>query len=470
MKSATLPDAPARARAFAAVLAESPHEIREHVATAFRPGARIDFEGLGPKETVLDGGWAVRYARLIRGLDVLHVEATDAETVRLIVRELRPLASGRALIECAVEPDPPRRIVTWGHQSMDYAPDPRPDWASRTAALESVLDDLAADSLFSGVVLLRHHGRRAIFSRGFARLNPTRSNDPSTRLNIASITKLLTAVAVLRLAGRGLVALDAPVSAILTADLPQFLAPITIRQLLTHTSGLPEEAPADAEGTGAETPAHAGGWLAALDRVQLQWEPGTAFGYSNAGYAVLGSVIEAAFRRPYFVAITELVLKPAGLSSTAFADTASPGERTAIGYGYEGDDDPVPRRPNLDAGLGRGAPYGYATSTVEDLERLIDAIVARRILSGGQAEAILRGAIPMGDGGRRAGCGMFADQIGSTTVSTTNGAGPGISAWLDVAPEADYLAVVLANQPKPAAHRVGRFIRSVVFRAGTPSV
>jgi hypothetical protein len=155
------------------------------------------------------------------------------------------------------------------------------------------------------------------------------------------------------------------------------------------------------------------------------------------------------------------------MSATAFENTslASPGR--ALGYRYASDEERLPRLDNLDAGLGRGAPYGYATSTVADIERLLLAVNERRIISDTSASRILDGQLPTGEPGRFAGYGMFVEEHAGRMVITSAGAGPGVSAWLDFVPESGYRAIVLSNSPKPAAHRVGRFLRSRLLDSPT---
>jgi hypothetical protein len=76
-------------------------------------------------------------------------------------------------------------------------------------------------------------------------------------------------------------------------------------------------------------------------------------------------------------------------------------------------------------------------------------------------ERILGGKVETGQPGRRAAFGMFTEVVGNRRIATLSGAGPGISAWLDVVaePQVAYLAIVLSNRPKPAAHIVGEELR-----------
>jgi CubicO group peptidase (beta-lactamase class C family) len=326
--------------------------------------------------------------------------------------------------------------------------------------LPSMLDDLAVADRFSGTVLVRMAAGRFILSRGTADRQAVTRNGPATRFNTASITKLFTAVAACRLSEAGALDLHAPISSWISPGELAAVERVTPHHLLNHTAGFPEEIP-DPELPLAGRAG--GGWIAPLRGLQPLFPPGTAWQYSNAGYAILGEIIERITGEPYFDAIERLVLHPAGMTASGFEDTSTAAAGRAIGYQLLGDDGAAPGLDNRDSGLGRGAPFGYASSTVEDLERLIDAIVSRRIVDDVDAARILHGAAPTGEAARFAGYGMFRERAGGTDIVTTAGAGPGISAWLDAVPGANYLVIVLSNYPKPAAHHLGRLLRSLAF-------
>lgn len=131
---------------------------------------------------------------------------------------------------------------------------------------------------------------------------------------VASTSKIYTAAAITALVERGLLTFSRNVSAVL----PEFMGTgrerITLRQLLTHTSGLAYESPAMAELLAAKTP---------LDRIvdeaftlPLLFEPGTDQRYSDLGYALAGRVAETASGKPLSELVQELVLTPAGLANT----------------------------------------------------------------------------------------------------------------------------------------------------------
>ena len=161
---------------------------------------------------------------------------------------------------------------------------------------------------------------------------------PDTIYHWWSMTKVPTAIAILQLHDAGLLHLDDPVS----RYLPYFevtyngeaTLPITIRQLLRHTSGLPDPMPAMI------------GWVHFEDRVfnqtellkqhlpqysQLKFEPDSTSGYSNLGYLVLGAVIEKVSGLSYETYIQDHILAPLGMSDTGFLYDHGSSDAVAVG-------------------------------------------------------------------------------------------------------------------------------------------
>ncbi|MFE5342461.1 serine hydrolase domain-containing protein [Isoptericola sp. NPDC056578] len=179
---------------------------------------------------------------------------------------------------------------------------------------------------------------------------------PGTAFRIGSITKPMTAVAVLRLAVAGRLGLNDPVGRYL-ADAP---APdATVAQLLTHTAGLAAEPP------GPWWERHgAGSWAELVaSGVERLWEPGERHHYSNVGYAVLGRLVEEAHGRSWDAVLRDEVWAPLGMTGTG---RTPPGE-AAVGYAVHPDADTVLVEPV--AAYGAMGPAGEVWSTPADLVR-----------------------------------------------------------------------------------------------------
>jgi CubicO group peptidase (beta-lactamase class C family) len=188
----------------------------------------------------------------------------------------------------------------------------------------------------------------------------------TSAFRIASMSKSFTALAIVRLRDEGRLQLDEPASKyipelkkakLLTTDAP----PVTIRHLLIHAAGFPEDNPwGDRQ-------------LAASDKDLLELAgtalfsttPGTAYEYSNVGFALLGLIISVVARQPYQQYITEKILKPLGMHNTVWEYAKVPGSKLALGYRWNGKE--WKEEPLLHDGA-YGAMGGLIT-TLEDFEK-----------------------------------------------------------------------------------------------------
>lgn len=186
---------------------------------------------------------------------------------------------------------------------------------------------------------------------------------------IASMTKSFTAMAIVRLRDEGKLSLDDPVSKYLPelADLEyptRDARVITIRDLLTHSEGFPEDNPWGDQQL-AQSRETMSRWMRA--GIPFSTSPGTAFEYSNYGFAMLGEIVERVSKTPYEVYVRKTILVPLGLTTTTFDAGAVPRDRIALGYRWE--DETWKPEPALDHGS-FGAMGGLWTST-HDLARYV---------------------------------------------------------------------------------------------------
>ncbi len=193
--------------------------------------------------------------------------------------------------------------------------------------------------------------------------------DADTVFRIASMTKSFTAATLVSLRDEGVLALDDPVARYVpeladlrgpTRDAP----PITIRHLLTMSSGLATDDPWGDRQQSLDLRA-----FTELLRGPLTfaWTPGTRFEYSNLGYGILGRVITNVAGREYREVVRERILDPLGLASTGFLAEEVPPDRLAHGYLWR---DGAYQREPMD-GYGALASMGGIFSTVRDLSRWV---------------------------------------------------------------------------------------------------
>jgi D-alanyl-D-alanine carboxypeptidase len=173
------------------------------------------------------------------------------------------------------------------------------------AALEW-LASTAAPSVSIAIVL---DGRLAYaMAYGAARVNPKVRSTPSTRYAIDSVSKEFTAAAILLLAEQGRLSLDDPVS----RWFPQLRAAgaVTLRQLLTHTSGIRDYWPQDFLTPEMTRPTTTSGLIDEWAQRPLDFAPGTDWQYSNTGYVLAGAVVQKVSGEPLFEFLGRYVFQP----------------------------------------------------------------------------------------------------------------------------------------------------------------
>ncbi|GAA2250740.1 hypothetical protein GCM10010232_43310 [Streptomyces amakusaensis] len=196
---------------------------------------------------------------------------------------------------------------------------------------------------------------------------------------LGSIAKIYTATLIMRLVESGQLDLDASVADIL----PEFSIPdpavareITVRRLLSHTSGLTCDFTYDS-GRGDDCLAK---YVEAAGNVTLDCPPGTAISYSGIGYNVLGRITEVVTGKVWDEALKDLLLAPLGVTHTMTLPEEALRFRAAMGHLGEPGQEPEPA-PSWDLMPRSAGPYGRVLSTAGDLARL-----ARMHLNGGLAE------------------------------------------------------------------------------------
>ena len=193
--------------------------------------------------------------------------------------------------------------------------------------------------------------------------------DADTVFRIASMTKSFTALAILKLRDAGKLSLDDPVGRYVpevgTWQLPtNDSGPITIRHLLSHTAGLPEDNP-QGDRVLDMTPEGFSAWLKA--GIPFASATGSEFEYSNLGFMILGSVVTRVSGRPFQTYVTEEILLPLGMRSTYWSLAAVPKDRLA--HGYRKDKESLVAEPMLEDGA--GAAMGGLMTSSRDLARYV---------------------------------------------------------------------------------------------------
>lgn len=261
------------------------------------------------------------------------------------------------------------------------------------AAIERFVEQQMQALRIPGLALAVVQDDQIIYSRGFGVTGPDgRAVTPQTPFQIASLTKPMTGLAIMQLVEAGKLALDAPVQ----RYLPWFrvvdeaggfpgAAQITVRHLLYHTSGLPEAVGVEYYYSGDARPNALEERVRALHTVQLNRPVGSAYGYANAGYWVLGLLIEKVSGQSYETYMRTHLFAPLQMAqtftdwTTARANGAASGHRYWFGV-------PVASAFPIDRA---GLPAGGVVASAEDVAHFLIAQ-----LNGGRfgATAILSAA------------------------------------------------------------------------------
>lgn len=192
-----------------------------------------------------------------------------------------------------------------------------------------------------GAAVLVMQGDEVLISEGsgYANLEWRQPASAQTSFRVGSITKIFTAAAILQLVEDGMLELDDPVSTWLP-DLPAVLGQPTLRQLLSHTSGLGDHFSLPEIPAIMRNPITPEGITDLMADQPLQFEPGTQWAYSNFGYVLLGRVITAvdADHRAYADYIEEEIFLPLGMENSHYdrQSTIIPGRAAGYDFGENG--------------------------------------------------------------------------------------------------------------------------------------
>ena len=244
------------------------------------------------------------------------------------------------------------------------------------------IDDLMGryvdNGKFNGSVLVVENGK-VIFKKGYGLANMEWNipNTPDTKFRLGSLTKQFTAMLIMQLVEHGKLKLESKITDYLTDYSKAAGDKITIHHLLTHTSGIPNYTYLPAYKTLNRNRYKPADFLKQFSDLPLEFEPGSAFAYSNSGYFLLGAIIEKVTGKTYEKVLQENIFTPLQMNNTGYDMFFKILPKRATGYDiwnlqYE-------NAPYLDMSI----PYaaGSLYSTVEDLALWDQALYSEKLLS-----------------------------------------------------------------------------------------
>lgn len=247
---------------------------------------------------------------------------------------------------------------------------------------------------FSGSVLVTdRNGNTLTRSCGYANRSERITNTPHTRFAMASGCKIFTAVAICQLVEAGRLELDTRLNECLVGMFPGFDARVTVRHLLTHSSGIPdyfdEETMSDFAELWVKLPVYTlsgpADFVPLFQHLPMKFTPGERFSYNNAGYIVLGLIVEKVTGLSFTDYVEQHIFAPCGMTDSGYFRTDRLPERTALGY--------IDRKEkwhtNIFALPFVGGPDGGAYTTVGDLQQFWQHLTENRLLTPAMTTAML---------------------------------------------------------------------------------
>lgn len=384
------------------------------------------------------------------GVDLFDVR-TDPRRPGMLSMVVKARRSGQlGMLFLAADPAQPARLAQAAIMPMDdpalYA-----DWpktavpqAEMAKLIRATLDRLVRTSDFAGCVTVVDD-TKTVFDecRGLADHRFAVPNDGQTKFHIASLGKMFTAVAIAQLVEAGKLSWDDT----LAQHVPEYpdqatAKAITVWQLLHHTAGLgdfmvPEYfqrrdaiiEPAD--------------YLDLIARQPKVSEPGKQWNYSNAGYVLLGRVIENVSHEGYFDYIQRHVFAKAGMQASGFDRLDEVVPKLAVGYFHDGIFSSAWKADWLKLGI-KGSPAGGGYSNNADLLRFTAALRAGKLVKPQTLAKMFEDQVPAGPGGYAAG---FGDRLShGSPIRGHSGGIEGTTANLQMVWNANAAVALTSNQ------------------------
>ena len=314
------------------------------------------------------------------------------------------------------------------------------------ARMDTVVRADADKGEFMGVVLVARDGE-ILFDKGYgsANLEWKIANDGDTKFRLGSISKQFTAAAILLLQERGKVSLDAPIKSYLP-DAPAAWDKVTVRNLLTHSAGIPNFTSFDDYGKQKTLAATTASLTARFRDKPLDFQPGEKFAYSNSGYILLTAIVEKASGQPYAAFVADNIFKPMGMADSGYDSHATVIARRAAGYSRSPAG--MVNADYIDMSIPQGA--GALYSTAHDLHKWQRGLFGGKLLKPDSLKAYLtpfKSNYALGV--------TVVTRDGATTVSHGGGI-EGFNTWLGYDPDRKLTVVVLANLNGNAPDRLGQ--------------
>ena len=334
-----------------------------------------------------------------------------------------------------------------------------------SSGLRATLDGLAQSALAdtgvpsASVAIVQNGVIAYLHAYGDARLDPHTAAASSMRYSIGSISKQFTAAALLLLAEEGKLSLDNPVSKFVP-DLTRG-DQVTIRELLSHTSGYQDYWPQDYVPPFMIQPVTAEKILDIWARKPLDFDPGTQWQYSNTNYVIAGLIIEKVSGQPLLEFLSDHIFTPLAMKSVMNIDQERLTDTDATGYFRYA---LAPVRPAPKEGKGWLFAAGELAMPAEDLAKWDISIINQSLLRPASYATMEHEVVLKNGLGTRYGLGVFVrDEFGHRAIEH-GGEVSGFTASNMVFPDDKIAVVVLTNEDAvPMSGDLARKIAQLLF-------
>jgi CubicO group peptidase (beta-lactamase class C family) len=312
-----------------------------------------------------------------------------------------------------------------------------------------------------GAVILIARGDEVIYraARGSAQIELGVPLQADQIFRIASITKMFTAAMVVKLAQLGKLSLDDK----LATYVPGIAngEAITLRQLLNHTAGVSDIVHDPQPGFFARK-VDTATLIAEIQKRTPSSSPGTRFAYSNAGYILLGAVIEKVTGRPWQDALRTTLLDPLNLKETGYGENAKIVPRRVAGYTTDNADHHVDNASYINASVPAAA--GALVSTADDLLHWMRALAQGKVVGRDGFKQMTAAVTNVpGASTHPYGFGMYIWQVRGHEMVGHTGQIDGFASALAYLPEQDITVVVLANDDNFDARTMARRMAAIAL-------
>ncbi len=310
------------------------------------------------------------------------------------------------------------------------------------AEIKALVDRLAAKGRLSGTVLVAK-GPEILLTTAAGEASKAYhvANTIDTKFNLGSMNKMFTATAVARLVEQGKLSFDDPIGKYVDETwLPkEVTGKVTVRHLLTHTSGLGSYFNDVYVRSSRDLFRKLEDYKPLIKDDRPAFPPGTKYAYSNTGMFLAGVVIEKVTGEDYFEHVRKAVYEPAGMTDTDCYEMDRPVENLAIGYSPD-PKSPYKWRNNLYTHVLKGGPAGGGFSTVKDLHKFALALLSGKLVSKTMLDTMWADHIGAGYG-----YGFAIRPDSAARIVGHSGGFDGINSELNIHVATGYIVAVMSN-------------------------